>query len=194
MVPPLSKFFPVIQSLGHEGLVVYHYVFDRAVCSSLGRMALQRLALWQEAQPAGSGGLGGAVVSKLKCWQVVIACANHDAQNGLRWSLKAISADEDIPKRLHVVIASLRHSFDLLHGELDRFVVKRLRFVPDDPIGHQHRYSYRVALGADSDAAEMLADLALWWSDGALEVSDRHAASPELFQRVSLLMWALCRF
>ena len=194
MVTPLSKFFPVIQSLGHEGLVVYHYVFDRAVCSSLGRMALQRLALWQEAQPAGSGGLGGAVVSKLKCWQVVTACANHDAQNGLRWSLKAISADEDIPKRLHVVIASLRHSFDLLHGELDRFVVKRLRFVPDDPIGHQHRYSYWVALGADSDAAEMLADLALWWSDGALEVSDRHAASPELFQRVSLLMWTLCRF
>jgi len=79
MVTPLSKFFPVIQSLGHEGWVVYHYVFDRAVCSSLGRMALQRLALWQEAQPAGSGGLGGAVVSKLKCWQVVTACANHDA-------------------------------------------------------------------------------------------------------------------
>ena len=42
MLTPMARFCPTPQKLGHRGIVVSHYMFDRGAWASLGRLASQR--------------------------------------------------------------------------------------------------------------------------------------------------------
>ena len=80
-----SRFFPLLRTLGHTGVAVNHYCFDRAMQSALSRRMQQRQCLYYEVV-GGPGRQGGSVLQELLDWQVSTACAAHDAHNALKWS------------------------------------------------------------------------------------------------------------
>ena len=83
MLPAACAFFPLIQRLGHKGIVISHYVFDRAVQSSLERKMRQRHGLYHLRMAGVDGESGG--LADLVDWVVSTPCANHDVQNALKW-------------------------------------------------------------------------------------------------------------
>ena len=83
MFPPLCSFFPLIQKLGHKGIVVSHYVFDRMVQSSMQRKSRQLHGLYHLRATGSAGGIDGGL-SDLLDWHVSTACGNNDGQNALK--------------------------------------------------------------------------------------------------------------
>ena len=107
MFTALTRFFPLVQALCHTGIVVTHYVFDRAIWSALTRLTRQRHALYHKVCADQGGGSEGAH-RELFDWCVTTACANHDCQNALKWALAGAAGEspEGVLKALHLCIAS----------------------------------------------------------------------------------------
>ena len=182
MLPAACAFFLLIRRLGHKGIVISHYVFDRAVQSSLERKLRQRHGLYH-LRMAGvdceSGGLADLVD-----WVVSTPCANHDAQNAFKWGLNLLGSNQsDVHRALFIAVQSYRNSFDLFHGYLESFVVASLWFC-SRRIPHETAYRFWVDLCVDGDVADQLAELGLWWHNGRLEVAKEHIGKADLVRDI----------
>eukprot|EP00974_Lingulodinium_polyedra_P115114 11147896-Lingulodinium_polyedra.AAC.1 len=65
-------------------------------------MQRQRLYFEVEAAKAGVECLPTEVLD----WTVAVACANHDVQNALKWSLSCYADSGNVARRLFITIAS----------------------------------------------------------------------------------------
>ena len=183
MFPPMCSFFPLVQKLGHKGIVVSHYVFDRLVQSSLQRKARQRHGLYHLQSSGSEGGVAGGLPDLLD-WVASTACGNHDGQNALKWGLRLLGLDQTAThKKLWVTIASLRNSFDLIQGFIHPFVVTNLSLQPRVADYHM-LYSFWVDLGVEVETAESLAELGLLWVNGQLVVDRAMVETPGLVARI----------
>ena len=88
------RFFPFLRAPGHEGIVVSHYCFDRAVFHAARRRFQQRHKLYDMTHRGDSDLSGKTVLLELLDWDVSTGCAAHDCQNALQWGLKSLSHDE----------------------------------------------------------------------------------------------------
>ena len=77
--------FPTLRELGHRGISLSHYAFDRAVFSACSRKMLQLHMENDEAYSMRSPDDASSL--RLTNWQVITPCCNHDVQNALKWSL-----------------------------------------------------------------------------------------------------------
>eukprot|EP00969_Alexandrium_andersonii_P136557 6041182-Alexandrium_andersonii.AAC.1 len=127
MYTAMVRFFPLLRALGHQGLALSHYAFDRAAFSALERMARQRHALQY-----GAGSVARSPedeVLALTDWVLSTGCAAHDSQNALRWSLAELLSDPKAGlKDLFIVMQSLRNAFDLLVGHMQQFLLSAVDF------------------------------------------------------------------
>lgn len=196
MLRSMGSFFPLLKSLEHAGVSVHHYVFDRAVCSALGRYARQRHALFHkmQAETGAAGSEGHRQLAAALDWIAITPCSNHDTQNALKWGLAGSLENPEIIKALFIIVSALRHAFDILYGCLTAFVQDNMEFVEEGPETHQDRVCFWTALGAEPNVAEELADLGLRWRDGHLEVFRRHFGDPALVERITFVFFSLCRF
>ena len=183
MLPALCSFFPSIQKLGHKGIVVSHYVFDRLVQSSMQRKVRQLRGLYHLKAIGSEGGKAGGLPDLLD-WNVSTACGNHDGQNALKWGLRLLGLDQPaVHKKLWVTIASLRNRFNLVQDFIHHFVVNHLSLEPRIA-DYSTLYSFWVDLGVEVEAAESLAELGLMWVGGKCYVDRAVAGRAGLIARV----------
>ena len=137
------QFCPTARELGHRGLCVSHYSFDRATFSALGRK-FRQLHGHVHAQIARALPAHEAKLLELRDWYVSTPCGSHDAHNALKWSLHERMTDDAFLKDVHILIESLRNSYDLLVRHLGRWIVASLSF---EDWGFPHQRELWTLLG-----------------------------------------------
>jgi hypothetical protein len=188
------KFFPFLRTLGHEGIIVSHYCFDRAVFQAARRRFQQRHKLYYITHRGDSDMAGKMVLLELLDWDVSTGCAAHDCQNALQWALKSLCRDEaDTVKRLWVSISALRNSYDLLHRYMPAFISQKLH-VSEEPYDQHSVYSFWVTLGVDSEVADILAAMNLHCAGGKLCVTVSNQSLGDIQERIATAMLAVFRF
>jgi hypothetical protein len=189
-------FVPDLRLLGHRGIQICHFAFDRACFSSLGK-------IWKQhhQQKAAGSGLGGdpmasSTMLDLTTWVVATPCAVHDTHNSLKWSMFLYCQNTTVLKDVYIVVESLRHCLDLLHGYLGSWLVEHLHFVPDEDLDSvESLQEVWLALGVAPAVIEILAEqLRLRWKDGRLEVAASCRETDNLVGTVSFALLSVWHF
>ena len=186
-----KDFLPLVKEIGHRGVCISHYCFDRAGFAPVSKLLKQRHCLYHH-KATSADPSGEAHLQQRLDWTVSTACCNHDCHNALKWGLAPLHQIEDL-KDLYIVVGSLRNSFDLIHSHLKTFVVENILFVAEEGDA-QETYHYWVQLGVQSDVAEALADLNLQWANGHLQVNDRHKSSECLIEAICTSMLTIFKW
>lgn len=191
------SFLPTLRQLGHEGIAIQHYCFDRALFEPLSLRFAQQHSLLARQASAASSSSGGALgqslgLQELLEWVVSCGCSVHDAHNSLKWGLYVQFSDTSLLKDIYIGIEALRNSYDLLQRFLGSWVSQVVRFV-EQPVSAEVLAELWIALGISADMVEVLAhDLHLIWKDGFLEVDARLQGDSDLLEKVSgclLYIW-----
>ena len=182
------EFVQTLRQMGHRGIAIQHYSFDRALHAPLVRRFKQKHAQLGPAWVAPTGPEAGALAlfpPAVLEWVLDTPCCNHDVHNGLKWSLLQYLSDDLFMKDVFVVIESMRNAFSLLHEELSRWVLTVVSWREGedlrDPAGALALWS---ALGCEPRWAEELVELGLEWTGEHLLVHERHRESEEVWSRV----------
>ena len=150
---------PPLIRLGHQGISLSVYVFDRAVVGSLGKKLHQtheyeRMQVEPPAVP----------VADLD-WVFSLGCAIHDAHNSLQW---AMAMTCDVPcccASLHSLLQCLRRSLPCIHEHLGSFLGMSVNFrvdVRDEEVSQM----YWASLGVGVDWLELAVSLDVHVVDG----------------------------
>ena len=180
-----AAFFPLLRKAGHLGISLQAHCMDRLQFSSLDKLLRQRnQAFYMEGLGPDLG--DQATQLELTDWIVGVGCACHDVQNSLKWALGSTKIPQDKWSlcELHIVVESLRNSFDLLVTRLPQFLLEHLGF-SEDAYSWDAVASFWRVLGVGPDMVEMLADINPWWADGKLWVNGQLAADPDCVEKVS---------
>ena len=116
--------------MGHRGIAVAHYTFDRACFSAMRRL----LEAHHELLAGSFVGGGSPAHLALQEWEVFTGCALHDAHNSLKWSLHGHFRDAELMKDVFITIAPLRNSFDLILPFLPAWLVEHLEFAGENDL------------------------------------------------------------
>eukprot|EP00974_Lingulodinium_polyedra_P076828 7437194-Lingulodinium_polyedra.AAC.1 len=153
---------------------------------------LQRQKLWytKQAEVEGVESLPTEVLD----WSVAIACANHDVQNALKWSLASCSEDGTVARRLFISVASVRNGFNHLHKRVVSFVSSKL-VLSDKAYDPYAVYRFWSNLSVEPEVSNLLSEMNLVWEEGELQV-DRKAGpiTAQLVQKVAGCIIALMTF
>jgi hypothetical protein len=187
-----KQFAPLTQELGHEGICVTHYAFDRAVFGALTSKLFRRHEQQHEHQKA-TGRTKTGIPKHWLDWAVRTGCAMHDAQNGLKWSLVPFTESSDVVRDLHIVIESLRNSFFVLHSHLGSFLQEANIGFDHEPYNRDQVSEFWVSLGVGADVVETFADLNPWFSGGRLWVSGEWEGNKQLEEHLSRVILYLLR-
>lgn len=170
----LVKFFPLARSLGFKGIVVSHYVFDRALQAPLFDLVEQHRCLFYERLGGPAPRTGPVAEQENQDWVVSTGCAAHDAHNAAMWAARGAlrGADEkDILKKLHNGVEALRNAFDYLQQFLPAFVATHLSYrTPEESNDKGQVYVYWRVLCFEEDLCQLMASLDLEWVDGELKI------------------------
>ena len=186
--------FPMLKKLGHRGISISHYCFDRALYSALARLMRQRHCLYHDLMASSSGGgVGLEALSDLTDWVVSTGCANHDGQNALKWGLAGLDCGEEVHKKLYIVVESLRNYYDLLQRYLLAFLTQSLTLVED--VAHRgFSQEFWASLCVEPVVLQDLVELGLRWCDGRLQVYESAASSPDFMEKVTASILSVFRF
>ena len=187
-----KDFMELPRALGHFGILVNHYCFDRAVCDAAARKIRGYHNMWY-ASVAG-GEVNADLLQDLE-WTEVTGCANHDCQNALKWGLKGNSdeADKEVLKKIWIVVESLKNGFGDLHSHLAPWLATVLSISPIT-VDRQPLYRQWAALGVHSETADFLADAGVRWIGGKLHVSSGAVGRPDFQSKLTGAMLEIFRF
>jgi hypothetical protein len=190
-------FLPSLRQMGHQGVAIQHYVFDRALHSALCRQFRQHhMALAGQTHEGSASTAPGQGLLSLLGWTVETGCCIHDIHNGLKWGLYAHTQDASLMKDMYIIIESLRNAYGLLHLHMGQWLLDKVKFV-NEPVPREDLEALWTALGVDSDWVDTLACLGVIWRGGCLEVSAEHASDVDLFDTLSgalLRLWGFAAF
>lgn len=186
-----QDFTPLLQEMGHDGISISHYAFDRAIYAPLLRKLLQRHGLQQARQEA-TQQAQPVVPRHLLNWVVGTGCAMHDAQNGFKWALAPYVQSTDIVRDLHITIESLRNSIYTLSSHLRGFFSQAVAF-DKEPYNRDEVYEFWVALGVGPDVADVMAELNPWFSSGHLWIAGQWEGHEQLEETLSRMLMYLLR-
>eukprot|EP00969_Alexandrium_andersonii_P223117 9854293-Alexandrium_andersonii.AAC.1 len=160
----------------------------------MARVMRQRHRLFYEVAAGGSEVTGALAMAELQGWAISTDCANHDAQNALKWGLTWLTPEtEETVRRLRVVVESLRNAHDLLQSHLAIFLSSHLVFVDESP-ADQEAFSVWQSLGLGEDVAGALAGLGLTWRADALQCNAKWAGDRRVFDEIHGVCLAPARF
>ena len=190
------EFLPTLRQMGHRGIAIHHYAFDRALHAPLVRRFKQhhaRLAPQWAAPTEPEAGPARLFPPALLEWVLDTGCCNHDVHNGLKWSLLQYLTDDAFMKDTFLVIESMRNGFSLLHEELSRWVVTAVDWrEAEDLWDRDCACALWAALDVSPKWIEELLDLGLHWDGRRLLVDERHRGSADTWTRVmNAVMYSL---
>ena len=188
------SFVKTLRQMGHRGIAVQHYSFDRAMHSYiLRRFRQHHSALAKE--DAAAQRQGCIHDPALLEWVVDTPCCNHDCHNALKWSLFDYMSDEGLLTDLFVVVESLRNGFSFLIAELHRFIATRIKFIDADSEEAYHpadATSLWAILEGEPEWNEAIVDLGLRYRNGKLLVDARHRDDRSVFGKIgSIIMYSM---
>jgi len=147
----MRGFVKTLPEHGHPGIAVQFYCFDRGCFESLQHKIMQFHATLLPTPLAEPEEL-----ARMKQWYCSAACALHDGQNALKWSLYFYMSDASLMKNTHVMIAALRNSYEQLATHLGGWLQESVVFEEDDTYEKQTWSSLWVALGVLPQYVELL--------------------------------------
>eukprot|EP00973_Karenia_brevis_P038963 5378243-Karenia_brevis.AAC.1 len=153
---------PLLPRIHPQGISISLYCFDRGIWSSLGNRMLQKHAAYHNLDVSNPvAPLSASAVKQLHLdWHVVLPCANHDCQNGMRWAVQNHLKDPRTGlSDLFIVIASIRNIFNYLVAWLPRFLQLKLEFVDLALADEWKVYQFWSAMGFSGDYLTLTADL-----------------------------------
>ena len=179
------EFQKTLRQLGHAGIAVQHYSFDRAMHTPLVRRWKQHHALLAS---AGEGTVGAGESSlpfdpPLLEWLVDTACVNHDVHNALKWGMLEWISDEGLMSTVYIVIESIRNGFSLIEAELGSWLARVVQWVDDeDLLDPLEAAALWAAVGLEPRWVDHLVDLGVLWVGGKLAVRRRHQERPGVWE------------
>jgi hypothetical protein len=187
-----------LRQLGHSGISIEHYCYDRCGIDAHERLWRQ----WHAMKACSFDHLATNVpveILRLTEFILVTPCAAHDAQSAFRWGMRDSLTDKDLLRDVYVSIESLRNSMDLLVRHIGEWSSLRLSFA--EPHSFQESEQWRVlwqALDVELETVELLSDtLQLRFLGGRLYVSSSCSGRPDLTDLVMstlLSVWKFVRF
>jgi hypothetical protein len=145
-----------LRSLGHSGVAIEHYAFDRCGYEMLSRL----FRGWHKVNASMYDQMSTLPSDVFRMTELVVstACALHDAQNAYRWAVVYRFDDKDILKDAYITCEALRHSTDIFMRRLGEWLVVDLKTHPDlSSEEREHMYEIWTALGIDAEMATKLA-------------------------------------
>lgn len=152
-----SKDWLTLRQLGHQGLVLEHYAFDRFGIKGFERRARQ----WH--QWLSSMVEGDQEHKEMLARQelvVITPCAAHDAHNAFKWAMMETMSDPLLLRDIYIAMASIRNSWDLIQTYLLEWIASNIHFQP--PLDSEEQEQLRTlwrALGVELETAEILASV-----------------------------------
>ena len=190
------KGWKILRELGHVGVAVEHYAFDRFAIGALERLSRQYHL--QQPLPALPDHIPEATARSSEI-VVCTPCALHDSQNAFRWAFLDACSDQQLMRDLYVSLESLRNSHDLFQRHLSSWVASRMSSRPhrDDEWEEEQRQLWSV-LGVDPDIIDiMVHDLQLEFDQGRLWYSQDATAEGDLVGSIGGCVsgvWKFIRF
>ena len=184
-----------LREQGHMGLVVDHYSFDRALFGPLSSFLIQEHMM---VAPKYGANAAESDFLHLQEWVTTVGCALHDAHNSLKWGLNFHALGPQLLKDIHIVMQSLKNSFDLITERLSPWLIckvaptSRADCVPDAQLHRQW-----AALGVDPVLIEQLVtEMALHWdfNSGLLRVDSEWLKRDNSFEEITGVMMGLWDF
>jgi hypothetical protein len=178
------SYFPLLRHIGHKGISITHYAFDRLLLEPLMGMFGARHNLYYSEHGPDLGDEG--FLFRLTDWVVGTGCAGHDLSNSLKWAMAPHSSDPVI-KDLHVCIESLRNSFADLHRHIPLFLRRYISFEtpPDDA---DNIAEFWRSLGVDPTFIDTFVLVKPNWQGGRLCVDAALQHRPDCIQLVTQCM------
>lgn len=190
-----KSFFQNARQLGHVGISIATYTWDRAGYSALARIWRNHHTMMAPDFAAPEQGLDSASLSLLE-WVETTPCCQHDCHNSLKWSLHSFFNNVQLVQEMFIIVAAVRNSYMLIHQHLAAWLQSKLALVPDSELPPvQTRQELWTALGVEPGLVELLAHkLRLQWKGGQLEVAESCTSIPDLLESISSALLGLWQF
>ena len=188
-------FFRSARQLGHVGISVCTYTWDRAAYSAQARLWKQHHMMLAPGFAAPSQGLDSDALTMLE-WIETTPCCQHDCHNALKWSLHSQFNNSQMMQDMFIVVAAARNSYVLLHQHMALWLQSTIVLIPDNELPPiQDRIELWTALGIEPTLVEVVAsELRLQWKDGKLQVAASCVKVPDLLDTVSSALLGLWEF
>lgn len=186
-------FQQTLSTLGHVGVGIHHYAFDRALWSSMTTL-YRKLHVEQARTSEDAMSPIPKHIRFLLTWVVSTPCACHDAHTGQEWSLASMVRGTDTMKRVFIAVESVRNSYSQILRFLPALIAQ-MQIVPiGECVAEQHLLDLWAALGVEGSLSRALARARLIVIGGRLQVCGDIMPLSQLGQQVSYLLPALWRF
>ena len=166
---------PPLIRLGHQGISLSVYVFDRAVVGSLGKKLHQTHEHERTTvEPA-------AVPVADRDWVFSLGCAIHDAHNSLQWAMAMTCDVSCCCGSLHSLLQCLRRSLPCIHEHLGSFLGMSVQFrldVRDEEVSQM----YWASLGVGVDWLELAVSLDVHVVDGKVWLNPQWQGRPDALE------------
>ena len=148
-------------SLGHQGIAITVYVFDRAVLDSLAKKLHQahehrRVSLSFPPSP---------VAPADRDWVMSLGCSVHDAHNCLKWAMAMTCDVTTCCRALHNLLEGLRRCLPLIHQHLGQFLAATVVF-RKEPRDAECTKVFWSGLGVAVDWLDLAVELDPEWFEG----------------------------
>ena len=143
----MTYFNPLCRARGHKGFVLQHYGYDRGGgFSKHVRLAHARAQCYYDL--AALPDTDRACLRR-KDWTLVTPCCVHVASKAIPWGMEPhlLSRKEDL-KAIHIAVASLRNSSDLLAQYVPKMIAD-LEIVHCDRFRGDTAYQFWISVGQD---------------------------------------------
>lgn len=160
-----KSFVPSLLGLGHQGISLNHYCFDRGVFYPLRKFfyqfdAIQLLPEYSEMSDEDRD------LSKMMQWFLATPCCLHDVHNAQKRAM-AMKVREQLVKDLFIVIASIRNGYDLVVARLYTWLMEKVSFQTRKGSYDDH-FQFWTMMDIPYKWAEKMAELGLCFKDGRL--------------------------
>ena len=156
------------REMGHAGLLVSHYIYDRAVFKPVFRHHRQM----HEARAAHERQIsdeGTAHLLWLLSWEIGVPCTAHGAQNALKWGLAEWIQEKATLRRCFIACESVRNSFGQIMRVAPSWLARNVRF--EDTASCYEEF-WQV-MGLKQKVVEVLVALELRLHDNCIYVAKR---------------------
>lgn len=191
-----KDFLQTLRQMGHTGISIQAFAFDRALHSALTRLFSQYIKHLESSHVLLVTPRNPIELLALKEWVVSVPCGMHDGHNALKWSQFVAFKDAQLLKDLYTAIDGLRNATDLLHRYFPGWIVTHLDFEDDENLPPQDELlELYLVLSVDTDIIDILIfDLHLWCVGGRVKVSKACRGEPDLVEKVSFALFGLWAF
>ena len=198
------KDWKTLRELGHNGMCLEHYAFDRLGFQATSRLLLQLHASQKHAFDHLCPPQLAVSLFRLTVFVVITACALHDANNAFKWALAYRFDSKDLLRDAYIAVASIKNSWSIITRNMCEWIALRLGFgdeLPEDEL--EARRNLWVSLDVRADAVDVLVStLQLRMVDGRIVVNRACAGDHDLVNLITdalkstwmLTTWSETRF